>query len=141
MSEAEQITDAYAGYFRAFQTLEPDGIVPYFHLPCTMVTAGTVAVATTAAEVAGLFDGMMTRLRGHGYASTDLLDSRVRMLGDGLGQLTISAIRLRADGTELERIGATYLFRRADAWRIAVIVVHDPDGGAVPGPPQRATPP
>jgi ketosteroid isomerase-like protein len=127
MPVAAEITDTYAGYFAAFQRLDPAAVAPYFHLPCVMVTAGAVTVATTADEVTRLFDGMMTRLRGIGYASTDLLDRRVRVLGAGLAQLTISAVRRRADGAELERIGATYLYRRADGWKVAMIAVHDPD--------------
>jgi hypothetical protein len=36
-------------------------------------------------------------------------------------------VRYKADGQELERIGATYVVHKArDGWKIAVLVAHDP---------------
>jgi hypothetical protein len=39
------------------------------------------------------------------------------------------ARRYKANGQESDRAGVTYLLCKADAnWKIAVIVLHDPDG-------------
>jgi hypothetical protein len=41
------------------------------------------------------------------------------------------AIRCRADGHELERVGVTYvLHKAASGWKFAVVVLHDPDVAA-----------
>ena len=39
------------------------------------------------------------------------------------------AVRYRADGQELERVGVSYVLRKADddRWTIAVTVIHDTD--------------
>jgi hypothetical protein len=38
------------------------------------------------------------------------------------------ALRYKDDGRELERAGVTYLLHRSgEEWKIAVLVLHDPD--------------
>jgi hypothetical protein len=39
-----------------------------------------------------------------------------------------AAIRYKADGQELERVGVTYLLHKGnDGWKFAVMVLHDTD--------------
>jgi hypothetical protein len=49
-------------------------------------------------------------------------------LSETTALLSARVVRFKADGEELEQFGATYTFRHSDgAWRIAVLIIHDPD--------------
>jgi hypothetical protein len=42
--------------------------------------------------------------------------------------VSVSRVRYKSDGQELEQLGETYTLRRTDdGWKIAVAMIHDPD--------------
>jgi ketosteroid isomerase-like protein len=52
----------------------------------------------------------------------------VKQMGEDIALLSVSRVRYRTDDQELERLGATYTFRKtADGWKIVVATMHDPD--------------
>lgn len=52
----------------------------------------------------------------------------MRQLSADTGMVSCEVTRHKADGTALERFGATYAFRKTDAgWRIAMLAIHDAD--------------
>lgn len=124
----EAIVGMYGAYFRAFQTLDPEAVIPYYHVPCMLLAPQGVLVVATAAEARTLFAGMMKGLEARGYAKSESAGLRVTRLSDDTAVLSTRVVRLKADGDELERFGATYSLRRTDAgWKIVVLTVHDAD--------------
>ena len=139
-SERDAIVRTYTEYFGAFQTLDPEAVLPYYHLPFMVLSPAGVAAAGDTASARTMFSGMMSALRGRGYARSEWSRLGVQQLGEDAAMLGCGVARFKTDGTVLERFGATYTFRRTDAgWKIAVLVVHD--AGAMldlpPHPPPR----
>ena len=124
----EAITQAFTNYIQAFQTLDPDAAVPYFHCPCMFISPQGVHVFATADDVRTLLTQIMAGLRARGYARSELLDLHVNRMSRNTALLTVSRIRYATDGRELERFGETYTLRSAEReWKIAVAMIHDPD--------------
>lgn len=124
----DAITRTYRDYFEAFQTLNPAAVLPYFHFPFTIVTPVSVTAVSTITEGRALLATMMHGLKASGYESSEWSNLLVKPLSEDTAMLSVRVIRFKTDGEELEQFGATYLFRRSDdAWRIAVLIIHDPD--------------
>jgi ketosteroid isomerase-like protein len=124
--DQDAIARTYAAYFEAFQRLDPEAVLPYYHLPCTIVLSDAVLAVAGVAEARALFAEMMKDLAARGYGRSEWTRLGVKQLGASLAVLSAAVIRYQTDGAELERFGATYLLRRTDAgWKIAVLTVHD----------------
>ena len=118
--------EAVRSYAHAFETLEPQAVVPFYDEPC-FVTSPQGSVALPAhADVERFFEPLMGDLRKQGYATTELQQLEERRLGPTMAMVTGRGIWRKGDGTELRRFGAVYLLRKTgDAWRIAVAAFHD----------------
>ena len=124
----DAITPTYSDYFEAFQTLNAAAVLPYFHFPFTIVTPVSVTAVASVTEGRALLATMMHGLKASGYESSEWSNLLVKPLSEDTALLSVRVIRFKTDGEELEQFGATYLFRRSDdAWRIAVLIIHDPD--------------
>jgi ketosteroid isomerase-like protein len=126
--DQDAIIRTYAAYFDAFQRLDPEAVLPYYHLPCAILTSEAVLAVSGAAEARELFAGMMKGLAARGYGRSEWTRLGVKQLSASLALLSAAVIRYRTDGAELERFGATYTFRRTDSgWKIVTLAVHDVD--------------
>jgi ketosteroid isomerase-like protein len=126
--EEEAITQAFTNYIQAFQTLDPNATIPYFHVPCMFIPPQGVRVLATAADVEALFTQVMEDLKSRSYARSALLNLHVNQMSDNTALVTVSRARYATDGRELERFGETYTLRRIEGgWKIAVAMIHDPD--------------
>ncbi len=126
--------ESIRAYFRAFATLEPAAVVPYYHQPTLLLSPPALTVLATAEQIEGVFIQLMTDLRRRGYARTEFASLVERRLSATLALVSAVAAWQKADGTELRRFGITYtLVRSDDAWKIAVAAVHDPEGALPPG--------
>ena len=68
--------------------------------------------------------GVLTLIRDY----AELTKLRVKQLSATTTLASGIAVRYKASGQELERVGVTYLLQKADnGWKIAVVVVHDAD--------------
>ncbi len=124
---SEVVLETFRRYVKAFETLQPEAVVPYYHEPCLFMSPQVVMTLQSSANVVAFFTTVMAGLRGDGYASSAFPHLRVRMLSDVVATVEGVGTWKRADGTELRRFGLTYTLRRNDSgWRIAVAVVHDP---------------
>ena len=124
----QDVVQAYAEYFRAFQTLEPKTVVPYYHVPCMFISPRGVFVTSSEADAASMLAEMMGGLRARGYARSEWSDLRAQRLSRDTALVATGVTRFAAGGQELERFGATYLLRQTDAgWKIVVLTVHDAD--------------
>jgi hypothetical protein len=103
-----------------------------FDAPMVVVRAeGTVTFPDRAAA-RGFFDRMYEALAARGFASTEADAVRIRVVTGDLALVDADFTRRRADGSELERIGALYLCRRSpDGWRVATLISRPPDAPAI----------
>lgn len=127
MSERDAILETFRLYVRAFETLRPEAVVPYYHEPCLFVSPQVAMTLQTGSDVAAFFRKVMAGLHADGYANSAFANLTVLVLSDTLAMVRGVGSWNRADGTELRRFGLTYTFRKNDpAWRIVAAVVHDP---------------
>ncbi len=123
MTDDEQaILTTYADYITAFQTLDPQAVLPWYHLPCLFQSARGLQLLATAADLEALFARMMADLKARSYARTELTEIQVKQLNASGALLTIRGVRVAASGAEIERIGASYvLHKTAGTWQFALV--------------------
>jgi ketosteroid isomerase-like protein len=122
------VTRLLTDYYNAFSTLDVQSILPYYLEPSLLVSSRGVAAAPTHAELAATFAPAMEGLRTRGYSRSELTTLHVKRLSPTTTLASGIAVRYKADGQELERVGVTYLLQKADSsWKIAALVAHDTD--------------
>ena len=90
------------------------------------VDAGFFAL-TGGDQVVAAVQGQVDEMRAAGYARSETLGSEVTILNSTAGLYRGSFSRQRRDGTEINRLTATYLVTDGDAGRrISVLAVHSP---------------
>ena len=115
-------------YYTAFSTLEVEAVLPYFHEPALLIGPQGAFAATTHALVATAVAPTMEGFRDRGFGRTELSVRSVKSLSATAALVTGVAQRYKDAGQELDRAGVTNVLYRADAgWKIAVLVVHDPE--------------
>jgi ketosteroid isomerase-like protein len=128
-SEAE-IRQTLARYYESFSTLDMDVIAPYFHMPAVIVGPPGVFPASDAATLATMFAPAIASLRAQDYQRSELEIGDLRVLGAASALVSGVAVRLKRDGSEIERVGLTYIMQKSGGeWKIAVLVIHSPDAG------------
>jgi len=125
--EQTAATNALLDYFNAFISLDAKRIVVHFDEPFMWVSAATSASLATRADAESWLTPLLARLKERGYGRSDWPQLQVKSVNSGLAIASAMFIRYKTNGAELERLGATYVLRKAgDQWKIAVIVLHDP---------------
>jgi ketosteroid isomerase-like protein len=126
--EEEAIAQTFTNYIQTFETIDPHATLPYFHVPCIFIPPQGVRVLATAADVEALLTQVMEGLKARSYARSELTDLHVHQMSENTALVSVSRVRYKSDGQELERLGETYTLRRTDdGWKIAVAMIHDPD--------------
>jgi len=126
--DREGIARMYADYFEAFQSLDPDAVLHYYHQPFMVLSSAGVLVLAGAAEARALFAEMMKGLRARGYGRSEKAGLGLKQLSESAAVLSARVVRYRTDGAELERFGATYTLRKTDSgWKIVMLTIHDFD--------------
>jgi hypothetical protein len=118
--------DLLTAYVRAFETLNPDAVVPFYHLPCTFIAPQNLFVAPDAETARAVAAHLMEQAKSQGYRRTEIRNLKTRQLAADLAWLTGVFVRLDEEEKEVGRFGFTYLVRTAEStWKIAVAVAHD----------------
>ncbi|MBI4692715.1 MAG: DUF4440 domain-containing protein [Gammaproteobacteria bacterium] len=101
-----------------------------YSLPCFMAVPDKPGVAVTSeAEFEAFFSPIITRLKAAGFARSVLGRTHVHFLAPGLALASMHWARCRADGSEIERFGATYtLTHTGGRWLIVTLAAHGEDG-------------
>jgi len=101
----------------------PEFILDYWGVPMHWAAEDDNHWLLDAAAVVACLQDMQTRLRDEGYADTAVPDHGVRVYHRDGAAIEVIWSRLRADGTEIERLAAHFEVARGPAgWR--VIGVH-----------------
>jgi hypothetical protein len=123
MDAMTDVTDAirrtYDEYFKVFQTLRPEAVASYYHVPSMALSPQGVTVMTTSEEVRALFRTMRTALQARDYARSERGDLQVTLLSDQTALVSTSVVRYATDGTQIERFGVTYILRQAPPLTLA----------------------
>src|SRR5215475_12232885 len=126
--EEEAITQTFTKYVQTFQTLGPHATLPYFHVPCMFIPPQGVRVLATAADIEALLTQVMQGLKARSYARSELTELHAHQMSENTALVSVSRVRYKTDGEELERLGETYTLRRTEGgWKIVVAMIHDPD--------------
>lgn len=67
-----------------------------------------VRVMATAADVEALFEQVMDGLKVRRDARSELTGLHVRQMSENAALVSVSRVRYKTDGQELERLGETY---------------------------------
>lgn len=138
VDEQQAVIRLLTDYYTAFSALDVNAFLPYFHEPSLLVGPQGVFAAPTRAVLATAFASTLESLRTRGFGRSELSLRQSKMLSGTSALITGIAIRYKADGQELERVGVTYVLHKNDAgWKIAVVVLHDADENKT-GPTKRS---
>lgn len=127
-SDKDIITQTFADYVQAFQTLDPRSVFSYCHIPCMFIAPQGVLVMASPGEIEAFFGRVMEGLKARGYGRSELTDLQVKQMSRDVALVSVGRVRHTTSGEELERLGDT--FRKTDdGWKIVAAMIHDP--GAV----------
>ena len=121
------IHQAVQGYYDAFANDFPTA-AQFFGEPTLIVLPKEVITLTNRADIGAYISRVLAGLRADGYSTTKLSEPRIKMLNRTTALFGATAIRMKTDDTELQRIGATYLLHKdSDGWKIHELIVTDVD--------------
>lgn len=128
MDNQQAVIRTLRDYYAAFSTLDVPAVLPYFHQPSLLIGPQGVFAAATHDVLTTALTTIIDSLRARGFGRSELSVGRVESLSATATLVTGVAIRYMVDGQELERVGVTYVLYNADShWKIAVLIVHDPN--------------
>jgi len=117
---------AFSSYMKAFETLDPEMALPFYHLPSMFIAPQGVFSVPDTNTARALLSQFMGQLRSQSYRRTEVVDLTVRALSPDLASCAGTFVRFNASGGEMARVGFTYTMRNAGSWKIVVAAVHDP---------------
>jgi hypothetical protein len=117
-------------YYSAFSTLKIEAVLPYFHEPSLLIGPQGAFAATTHTLLATAFTPAIEGLRARGIGRTELIVRNLKLLSATAALVGGVAQRYKIEGQKLDQAGVTYVLYKAEAgWKIAVLIIHDPDEG------------
>ncbi len=127
--QLEEILNTFGAYIKAFNSLEPTKVLPFFHLPAMLMTSKEVAVMEKPIEVLGVFAILMDDLKHKNFKESQIVgELQVTKLSDNQGQVVGVAKRFNEAGAEIEHFGFIYTLRKVEAdWKIIAGVLHEPE--------------
>jgi hypothetical protein len=128
MNQPSDVIQVLTDYYTVFSTLDVQSFLPFFHEPSLLVGPQGIIAAPTHAVLATAFAPTLKGLRARSFGRSEFSVRLSKTLSATAALVTGVAIRYKADGQELERVGATYVLHKHDVgWKIAVVVLHDAD--------------
>jgi hypothetical protein len=125
--EKEAIHQVVSSYFDAFAR-DPAVAASFYGEPTLIVLSSEVLTLATRGDVEAFLTKLLGSLKPLGYSHTKLDVPHVKMLNSTAALYSAAAIRMKTDGTELQRAGFTYLLHKGDAgWKINEVIATDLD--------------
>ena len=126
-TEKDAIHAVVSGYYDAFGR-DSAAASGFYGEPTLIVAPNKVIVLSTRADIEAFLDRVAANLKRNGYSHSTLIDRRVKLLTSTTALCGGIAIRMKADGTEMQRSGFTYLLQKGDlGWRIHELIPTDLD--------------
>ena len=112
-------------YVEAFESLDPERVAAFYHLPCMFIAPIGVTAIADAEGARGVASALIEHARGQGYRRTAIGRSESRMLADNLASLSGVFVRFGSGDEEIGRFGFAYtMFDDGTGWRIVVATAH-----------------
>jgi hypothetical protein len=125
-SEEGTIHEVLAGYYDAFARDPVAAATYYGDEPTLIILPSEVLTLPTRKDAETFLAKVLGSLKTLGYSNTKLTAPRIKMLNPTTALYGTVAIRMKTDGTELERAGFTYLLHKGSAiWKINGVIATD----------------
>jgi hypothetical protein len=96
-----------------------------FHSPYLIMAPEGVVAPSSEEEALALIRPSMESLRARGYVRSELNRPTVKLLSPTTALASVEWVRRKGNEEEIERLGATYAFFKADgSWKIVMLTVH-----------------
>lgn len=129
-AQVAALVSCYVGLFSACDFVAASGC---YRLPFTWFFGARPITVSTAESLVALLRQSRERLAERGLSESRLVEVNIHMLGHHAALAGTLVARIRADGSEIERIAGTYLVHHDGSdWRLAANVTH-PVGDGVAG--------
>src|ERR1700751_5689127 len=100
MSRGGKVNDdpesAFHAYLRAFETMDPEIALPFYHLPSMFIVPQGVSPVPDTNTARALLSQFMGQLRNQSYRRTEVVDLTVRNLSRDLASCGGTFIRFNA---------------------------------------------
>jgi len=118
---------ALRAYLRALEALDPEALLPFYHLPSMFIAPQGAFAAPDASALRALLAQFISQLRAQSYRRTEMSGLAVQALSPRLASCSGVFVRYNASGDEIARAGFNYLMLEDDgSWKIVVAIVHEP---------------
>ncbi len=117
---------AFHAYIQAFETLDPEAALAFYHLPGMFIAPQGVFAVPDTNTARALLSQFMGQLRSQSYRRTEVVGLTVRTLSPGLASCAGTFVRFNTGGEEITRLGFTYTMRYSDSWKVIVAILHEP---------------
>jgi hypothetical protein len=104
---------------------DPHATAEFYALPMIYVGPAAVSVIDSREEAVAFVEDILARLRPTAFSHTTVERCFVRLLHRSVALCSMDGTRRRADGSSLERIGATYVLTAHPDWRIRELIATD----------------
>ena len=127
LSDGEAISKVVSEYYQAF-VKDPVLAARYYGEPALVVLPEGVTSLPKRGDVEAFLAKGRDALMARGYLGTEMREARVRKLNESTALYGTVAVRMKADGTELERAAFTYLLHKSGTgWKIHELIATDVD--------------
>src|SRR5262245_21088716 len=125
--ERDVIHQVVGAYYDAFAR-DPAAAAAFYGEPTLIVLPNEILTLATRGDVEAFLSKLLASLKPLGFSSARLSAPRVKMLNLTTALYGTVAIRMKTDGTELQRAAFTYLLHKGDAgWKINEVIATDLD--------------
>ena len=126
-SETDAIDAVLSGYYDSFGR-DSAAASAFYGEPSLIVTPNQLISLSTRTDIEAFLDKAAASLKRGGFSHSTLINRRIKLLSSTTALCGGVAIRMKTDGTEMERTGFTYLLQKGSAgWRMHEIIPTDAD--------------
>jgi hypothetical protein len=126
-AEKDAIHQVVSGYYDAFAR-DSAAAATFYGEPTFIVLPNVVLTLATRSDVEAYLAKALGLLKPLGYSNTKLGAPRIKMLNSTTALYGTDVIRMKIDGTELQRAGFIYLLHKGSAgWKINELIATDLD--------------
>lgn len=121
------IEEVVSRYYEVFAR-DSAAAAAFYGEPSLIVLQDELLYLPTRTEVEGFLTKGLDSLKALGYSGTKMSASRIKFLNLTTAFYGTIAIRMRSDGTELQRAAFTYLLHKGETgWKIHQLIATDID--------------
>jgi hypothetical protein len=127
-NEEQAITQTFTNYIDSFQTLQTKNVLRFCDSLLLIISPQGLRTMTAPKEVEELIGQLMASLKARDFSRSEITNMRVSQMSDDIAFVSVSRVRYKTDGKELERLGETYTLQKMEAaWKIVTVIIHDAD--------------